>query len=84
MPENTSEFHSGDGIVAVALRSGIPVLHMLNIRRLTFEAGIPWDPAAFTGTRSKISPFAAAAALGLFAAVLALHRRWEWETGERG
>jgi poly-gamma-glutamate system protein len=81
MPEDADSFPTGDGVISIALRSGIPVLHMLNLRRLALENGIPWDAAAFTGTRAKISPLAAAAGLAVFGAVLASHRRWGWRAG---
>ena len=39
------------GVIAEALRAGIPVLHMLGVRRLAEENGIPWDAGTFVKIR---------------------------------
>ncbi|GHS89453.1 poly-gamma-glutamate system protein [Synergistales bacterium] len=68
----------GDGVIARSLADGVPVLHLLNMRRLSLENGIPWDAAFFSPVRVRTTPTLALAALAAFAVVLAAHRRWEW------
>jgi poly-gamma-glutamate system protein len=69
---------SGDGVIALALQRGFPVLHLLNLRPLADRAGIAFDrrrPAFATKRPTAI----AAAGLLLFVLVMATHKRWTWE-----
>lgn len=69
----------GDGVIANAIAAGIPVLHMLNIKQLAYECGIPWDPASFGKVRASAHILPALLGLALFACVMIRHRRWRVE-----
>lgn len=79
LPAGPVSFPTGDGVIAAALSSGIPTLNILNIKKLALESGIPWDPDAFIKMRYRLNPWFALPGLLVFAAVLATHKRWEWE-----
>jgi poly-gamma-glutamate system protein len=79
-PDDADKIPIGDGVIAKALHSGIPVLHLLNMRRLALENDIPWDTAAFSPARSKSGPLAALVGLTAFAAAMIFHKRWEWKS----
>lgn len=68
---------AGDGIIALSLRRGIPVLHLLNLQSLAGNAGIDFKVRRpyFTNRPLIFS------LLGLlaFTLILASHRRWTWE-----
>jgi poly-gamma-glutamate system protein len=68
---------AGDGIIALSLRRGIPVLHLLNLRSLAGSAGIDFNVRRPYFTNRPL----ALSLLGLLAFVLTLasHRRWTWE-----
>ena len=80
LPHDVAFFSIGDGVIAEALRRGVPVLNILNIRKLALEAGIPWDTGLFIRIRHKLRPWAAFTGLTAFFAVLFTHKRWAWET----
>ncbi|MDR1377683.1 MAG: poly-gamma-glutamate system protein [Synergistaceae bacterium] len=69
---------AGDGVIALSLRLGIPVLHLLNLRSLSQKVGIDFETRRpfFTGNTF----LAALAGLTLFVLVLASHKRWTWES----
>ena len=69
----------GDGVIADALQAGIPVLHMLNVKQLAYECGIPWDPASFGKVRASGRVLPALLGLALFACAMIRHRRWYME-----
>lgn len=69
---------AGDGVISKILLSGTPVLHLLNIRALALEAGIPWDADSFSKIRAGSRPWVNFLGLFIFAAVLIRHKRWEW------
>ena len=58
------------GVARAALESGIPVLHLLNVRELSRQVGFR------APSRSWLW---ALPSLALFFFVLATHRRWSWE-----
>ncbi|MDR1648807.1 MAG: poly-gamma-glutamate system protein [Synergistaceae bacterium] len=64
------------GVIAEALKAGIPVLHILGVRKLAEENGIPWDAGVFVKMNPGRRPVWAFAGLILFLAVLYSHRRW--------
>lgn len=76
---STKRASLGDGVVAEALKSGIPVLHMLNMKKLSLDSGIPWDPGSFTPLRTRFRPSAALLGLAVFMAVMLTHKRWRME-----
>jgi poly-gamma-glutamate system protein len=67
------------GVIAEALKAGIPVLHMLEVRKLAEENGIPWDAGVFVKIKPGNRPLWAFAGLFLFFAVLYSYRRWLWD-----
>ena len=73
---------AGNGIIGVALRNNIPVIHMLNIKTLSSMVGIPYDKAPRKLAPAKKSQWWSGIGLVLFFAVLLRHRRWKLESGE--
>lgn len=73
---------AGNGVIATALHAGVPVLHMLSMKRLGRMMGIAYDstprPVAPGGT-GILWPVAG---LFIFFAVLMRHRRWKLEDAE--
>jgi poly-gamma-glutamate system protein len=71
---------AGDGVIALSLKLGAPVLHLLNLRSLSERVGIDFETRRpfFTGNAF----FTASAGLVLFVLVLASHKRWTWETDQ--
>lgn len=78
LPGGEGGWRMGESVVAGALRADIPVLNILNIRKLARESGIPFDAAVLVKARLGIHPLLLAAGLLLFAGVLGTHRRWGW------
>jgi poly-gamma-glutamate system protein len=70
---------AGNGIIGAAMRSGIPAIHVLDIKSLSNQVGIPFDtrPAAMVPVR--VSPWWSITGLVLFLTVLSSHRRWRLE-----
>jgi poly-gamma-glutamate system protein len=78
LPEDarSGALEASGGVIAEALRAGIPVLHMLGVRKLAEETGIPWDVESFVKIKPGPRPIWAAAGLFLFFTVLSTHKRW--------
>lgn len=68
----------GDGVIGRALAKGYPVVHLLNIKGLAAAEGVPFDDAPGRMFRAGRVVWAAAAALALFAGVMAVYRRWSF------
>lgn len=83
LPEGSASYPTGDGVIAAALSSGIPTLNILNIKKLAIEGGIPWDADKFLKMRYRLNPLFALLGLMAFSAVLATHKRWQWEEEKR-
>jgi poly-gamma-glutamate system protein len=76
----SGELPGEGGVIAEALKAGIPVLHILGVRKLAEENGIPWDAVGvFVKMNPGRRPAWAFAGLALFFAVMYSHRRWLWE-----
>lgn len=73
---------AGNGVVGQAMRDGIPVIHMLNIRNIAARYGIPYDASTRKSAPRGGSLLWPAAGLALFFVVLLSHRRWKLEPGE--
>ena len=70
-----SEFQ-GTGVIGRCLAQNVPVIHLLEIRRLCAANGIPFDGAPSRILRSNLAvPFAAVGVV-LFALAMVLFRRW--------
>jgi len=72
---------AGNGVVGLAMRDGIRVIHMLNIRGIADRYGIPYDAPPRKSAPRGGSPLWPAAGLVLFFVVLFTHRRWRLEPG---
>jgi poly-gamma-glutamate system protein len=70
---------AGNGVIARALGEGIPVIHMLNLRELSRQTGIPYDSRPRPMAPGSVSALWSAFGLGLFFLVIARHRRWRIE-----
>jgi len=82
LPEEVTE--AGNGIIARALESGIPVIHMLDVRALSREAGIPYDGRPKRKTPGQTSGILAIFALAAWGLFLLCFRRWTLEKGDAG
>lgn len=81
VPENHVDF-SGNGVIGFALHDNIPVIHMLNVRRLAASAGIPYDSPPVKIASGSRNAWFSASGLVLFFIALFRHRRWKLETIE--
>jgi len=68
---------AGDGLIALSLSRGIPVLHLLNLRSLADRSGIDFATRRPSFAGRSIAASLAGAALFVF--VLATHKRWSWD-----
>jgi poly-gamma-glutamate system protein len=66
------ENEAGEGVARAALESGIPVLHLLDVRALSRQ--VNFHAPNRGGLWALLS-------VALFFFVLATHRRWSWEEG---
>lgn len=82
LPEEATE--AGNGIIARALESGIPVIHMLDVRALSREAGIPYDGKPKRKTPGRTPGILAIFALAAWGLFLLCFRRWTLEKGDAG
>jgi poly-gamma-glutamate system protein len=73
---------AGNGVVGLAMRDNIRVIHMLNIHGIADRYGIPYDAPPRKSAPRGGSPIWPAAGLVLFFVVLFTHRRWKLEPGE--
>jgi poly-gamma-glutamate system protein len=67
---------AGSGVIGRALRAGYPVVHLLNIKGLCAETGVPYDAppsTVFHGGRAK---WGLLAGVILFTVALAVYKRW--------
>jgi poly-gamma-glutamate system protein len=67
---------AGNGVVARVLDEGTPVVHVLDIRRLSQRAGLPFDAPYGRRAPLHLSPGWALFGLALFFGVVLTHRRW--------
>ena len=81
VPADEAE-RAGNGVIGLAMRAGIPVIHMLNLRSLGNRAGIPYDTPPEKAALVRRSAGWSAAGLLVFFGVLVTHRRWRLEPGE--
>ena len=67
---------AGTGVIAYALGQNIPVIHVLNLKRMAAEHGIPWDSQPRPRGPSAVRAGWSLAGLLLFFIVVLTHRRW--------
>lgn len=73
---------AGNGVVGLAMRDDIRVIHMLNVHGIASRYGIPYDAAPRKSAPRSGSLAWPAAGLVFFFAVLLTHRRWRLEPAE--
>jgi poly-gamma-glutamate system protein len=71
---------AGNGVIAVAMSDGIPVIHMLNMKALSSKHGIPYDSPPSQLAPIQMNWWWPVAGLLLFFAMLLTHRRWQLES----
>ncbi len=73
---------SGNGVIGFAMRDNIPVIHMLNIKRLAEVHGIAYDSPPIKTAPGRSNAWLPGAGLLLFLIVLFRHQRWKLEPPE--
>lgn len=68
--------NAGSGVISFALERQLPVIHVLNLKRMAAENGIPWDSEPRRRAPSGVHAGWSVAGLVLFFLVLLTHRRW--------
>ena len=68
--------NGGDGVIGRALKDGYPVVHLLNIKGLSAEYGVPFDAAPGTLLYGKRTVGAAIVGVLIFTAVMYKFKRW--------
>lgn len=69
---------AGNGVLGLWLDSGRPLVHLLDIKRLARQVGIPFDSPPMPWFASGPGTWAELLGLALFFGILATHRRWTW------
>lgn len=69
---------AGTGVVGLALKAGYPVIHLLNIRGLAAETGVPFDAAPGALFHGRRAILASACAVFLFALAMCVYKRWSF------
>lgn len=67
---------AGNGVIAGALKEGIPVIHFLNLRDLALETGVPFDSRPGRNISRWRTPVLSIAGIILFLLVTGRFRRW--------
>lgn len=67
---------AGDGVMARALESGYPVIHILNMKELCARTKIPFDAPPSPFMRGRLSLLASLFGLVVFAAACIFSERW--------
>ena len=70
---------AGNGVIALAMRKGIPVIHMLNLKPISNRAGIPYDAKPRKRAPVSVSAWWSVAGILVFFVGLFTHRRWRLE-----
>lgn len=73
---------AGNGMIAMALDAGIPVIHMLDVRSMCRQAGIPYDGSHEKAPPRRIPRSLAVSGVAVWAAFLIWFRRWSMGKGE--
>ena len=70
---------AGNGVIGVAMRNDIPVIHMLNLRSLSNMVGIVYDSPPRKMAPATTGKWWFCIGIVLFFAFLLRHRRWQME-----
>lgn len=73
---------AGNGVIGEAMRNGIPVIHMLNLKSISSKTGIPYDAPPRKSTPGPGNTWWSGFGLILFFIVLLNHKRWRLEPAE--
>ncbi len=69
---------AGTGVVGLALKAGYPVIHLLNIRGLAAETGVPFDAPPGSLFHGRRAVLASICAVLLFALAMCVYKRWSF------
>ena len=72
----------GDGVIGLALDEGMPVIHMLNLKRLSTQIGLPYDSKPEKYLPGKSSLLWSVVGLSVFLIVMWRYRRWQLDTND--
>ena len=67
---------AGSGVISFALERQLPVIHVLNLKRMAAGNGIPWDSEPRRRAPSGVHAGWSVAGLVLFFLIVLTHRRW--------
>lgn len=70
---------AGNGVIGIAMRRGIPVIHMLNVKSISDRVGIPYDSTPSKRGPSQMRIGWSGLGLLLFFIVIFTHQRWRLE-----
>lgn len=73
---------AGNGVIGAALRADTPVIHMLNIKSISYRVGIPYDSYPRKAAPSRASIGWSGLGVLLFFIILFTHRRWRLEPAQ--
>jgi len=73
---------AGNGVIGVAMRDNIPVVHMLNIKAISNMVGIPYDSPPRKMAPTRVSKWWSFTGIVLFFTALLRHKRWRLEPTE--
>jgi len=68
---------TGNGVIGIAMKNNIPVIHMLNLKSISHTAGISYDSPPRKIAPTKVSGLWSIIGVVLFVIVMWTHRRWE-------
>ncbi len=70
---------AGNGIIGVAMRNNIPVIHMLNVKSISNMVGIPYDSPPRKMAPARAGKWWSLIGVVVFFTVVLTHRRWRLE-----
>lgn len=73
---------AGNGIIGVAMRNNIPVIHMLNVKSISNLVGIPYDSVPRKMAPARVSNWWSFTGIVIFFVVVLRHKRWRLEPTE--
>jgi poly-gamma-glutamate system protein len=81
VPANQAD-RAGNGMIGVAMRKIIPVIHMLNVKSISNRVGIPYDSPPRKLAPARVSAWWSVFGVILFFSILLTHTRWRLEPPE--
>lgn len=74
----SENLNAGNGVIAKSLNEGIPVIHFLNLKRLSQETGISFNSKPVKRYFTKGSPVTSIIGITIFCAILLTNKRWDF------